>query len=255
MFRESYIISSLVIGIIIVIFYWIKYRGTPIDVWKPEIAWTRALIYFSFCNLIFAASGALEHLISNPLFTLEQASNPLWITYLIIIFVYVIIAYLIIWPSSTLKFDRKYQLGSQILFGLMWGFSTGGLFLSFYHLWSLVILVNWVKYILALLSISIWQFFIHAYFWDIYVSPEHDTPKSILVKTIACHIPNALLSLGFLTIWNNYGIYLIIFIIALVSTTIAQRFPAPWTKGNFHAPMVKPGIFGLPYGSGYDENV
>ena len=255
MFKEIYIISSLVFGIIMVILYWIKYKGTPIDVWKPDIAWTRALIYFSFCNLIIAASGAFEHLFNNPLFTLEQASNPLWITYLVICFIYVSIAYLIFWPRQTLNFDRKYQLGSQIIFGLMWGFSTGRLLLSFYHLWSLVILVNWVKYILSFLSLAIWQYFIHAYFWDIYVSPEHDTPKSILVKTFTCHVPNALLSLGFLTIWNNYGIFLIIFIIALISSTISQRFPAPWAKGNFHAPMVKPGIFGLPYGSGYEENV
>ena len=38
-----------------------------------------------------------------------------------------------------------------------------------------------------------------------------------------------------------------------VSSTISQKFPAPWAKGNFHAPMVKSGIFGLPYGSGYEE--
>jgi hypothetical protein len=248
-------ISSLVIGINLVIFYWIKYKGTPIDVWKPEIAWTRALIYFSFCNLIIAASGTFQHLFNNPLFTLEQTSNPLWINYLVICFSYVSIAYFFVWPRNTLNFDRKYQLGSQIIFGLMWGFSTGGLLLSFYHLWNLVGLLNWVIYLLSFLSLAIWQYFIHAYFWDIYVSPEHDTPKSILVKTFTCHVPNSLLILGFLTIWNNYGIFLIIFIIALVSSTISQKFPAPWTKGNFHAPMVKPGIFGLPYGSGYEENV
>jgi len=66
-------------------------------------------------------------------------------------------------------------------------------------------------------------------------------------------MPNVLIGLVFLTIWGNYGIFIIIFIIALVSSTIAQRLPAPWAKGNFHAPMVKPGIFGLPYGSGYEE--
>ena len=149
MFKEIYIISSLVFGIIMVILYWIKYKGTPIDVWKPDIAWTRALIYFSFCNLIIAASGTLEHLFNNPLFTLEQTSNPLWISYLVICFIYVSIAYFIVWPRNTLNFDRKYQLGSQIIFGLMWGFSTGGLLLSFYHLWSLAGLLNWVKYILS----------------------------------------------------------------------------------------------------------
>jgi len=243
----------LVFGFTMAILYLIKYKGTPIDVWKPDIAWTRALIYFSFCNVIIAASGTLEQIFNNPLFTLEQASDPLWVTYLIICAIYVIIAYLIVWPRATLIFDRKYQPGSQIIFGVLWGFSTGGLLLSFYHLWSLAGLVNWVNYFLTFLSISVWQYFIQAYFWDIYISPEHDTPKSILVKTFACHVPNVMLSLGFLTIWNNYGIFIIIFTIALISSTISQRFPAPWDKGNFRAPMIKSGIFGLPYGSGYEE--
>ena len=253
MLKEIYIVVNLVVLFSMVFVYWTKYKGTPIDVWKPKIAWIRALIYFAFCNLIIAASGTLEHLISHPLFTVEQANDPLWITYLIICFTYVTVAYLIIWPRATLNFDRKYHLGSQIIFGLLWGVSTGGLLLSFYHLWSLAGLVNWAKYLLSFLSLALWQYFIHAYFWDIYVSPEHDTPRSILVKTFTCHIPNALLSLGFLTIWDNYGIFLIIFIIALISSTISQRFPAPWAKGNFRAPMVKPGIFGIPYGSGYEE--
>ncbi len=253
MFREIYIAASLVVGIGMAILYWVKHKGTPIDVWKPDIAWTRAIIYFSFCNLIIAVSGTFEHLFSNPLFTSEQASDPLWVTYLVICSLYVTIAYLIVWPRATLNFDRKYQLGSQIIFGLMWGFSTGGLLLSFYHLWSLAVLVNWAKFILSFLSLAIWQYFIHAYFWDIYVSPEHDTPKSILVKTFTCHVPNSLLILGFLTIWDNYGIFLIVFIFALLSSTISQRFPAPWDKGEYRAPMVKPGIFGIPYGSGYEE--
>jgi hypothetical protein len=38
---------------------------------------------------------------------------------------------------------------------------------------------------------------------------------------------------------------------ALLASTIFQKFPAPWAKGNFHAPMVKSGLFGLPHGAGY----
>jgi len=80
---------------------------------------------------------------------------------------------------------------------------------------------------------------------------EHDTPRSIIFKTILCHIPNVVISLGFLIIWNNYAIYIMLFIFALVASTIFQRFPAPWAKGKFHAPMVKLGIGGLPHGAGY----
>lgn len=248
-----YIISFAVFGCIMVGIYIFKFRTLPINVWKPGAAWTRAFIYFSFCNIFIAASGTLEQIIMRPIFTAEQVSNPFWILYCISCFIFVVIAYVIIWPSSTLTFERNYSLGPEIIFGLIWGFSTGGIVLSFYHLWSLTGFYPWVIYILSYICIGIWQFFIQAYFWDIYVSPEHDTPRSIMVKTFVCHLPNVTISLGFLTIWGNYLLFIFIFIIALVSSAIAQKFPAPWAKGNFHAPMVKPGIFGLPYGSGYEE--
>ena len=248
-----FIASMVVFAGIMIGIYIIKYRKLSIDVWKPGAAWTRALIYFSFCNIFIAASGTLEQLFLRSLFSIEQISNLFWILYTIFCFIFVFIAYVIIWPRSTLKFDRKRYLGSEIIFGIIWGFSTGGLLISVYRLWSLTSFPPWAVYILSYLCIGVWQFFIHAYFWDIYVSPEHDTPRSILIKTFACHLPNVTISLGFLAIWGNYTIFIFIFIIALVSSAIAQRFPAPWAKGNFHAPMVKPGIFGLPYGSGYEE--
>jgi len=253
MFILGYIISFTILGGILVGIYSFKFRKLPINVWKPTAAWIRAFIYFSFCNIFIAASGTLEQIIMRPIFTADQISNPFWILYVIICFIFVVIAYVIIWPRSTLTFDRRYYLGSEIVFGTIWGFSTGGLLLSFYHLWSLTSIPPWAIYVLSFSCIGAWQFFIHAYFWDIYVSPEHDTPKSILIKTFTCHLPNSLISLGFLTIWSNYAIFIFIFIIALTSSTIAQKFPAPWAKGNFQAPMVKPGIFGLPYGSGYEE--
>ncbi len=253
MFILGYIISFAILGGILVGIYIFKFIKLPINVWKPAAAWNRAFIYFSFCNIFIAASGTLEQIIIRPIFTAEQVSNPFWILYLVICYIYVVVAYVIIWPRSTLTFDRKYSLGPETVFGLIWGFSTGGLVLSFYHLWSLTGFPSWVIYLLSYVCIGIWQFLIQAYFWDIYVSPEHDTPRSIMVKTIVCHLPNVTISLGYLTLWGNYMLFILIFIVALVSSAIAQKFPAPWAKGIFHAPMIKKGIFGLPYGSGYEE--
>jgi len=231
--------------------YITKYRGLPANIWKPGLAWTRAFIYFSFCNIFTAASGTLEQIITQPIFTAEQIVNPFWITYCIFCYIYIFIAYWILWSRMTLTFNRKYYLGSEIFFGIIWGFSTGGLLLSFYNLWSLIGLTGWAKYLLTFTSMGIWQYFIQDYFWDIYVSPEHDTPKSIIIKTAVCHIPNVAISLGFLLIWNNYTIYISFYIFALVASTIFQKLPAPWAKGQFHAPMTKPGIFGYPHGSGF----
>ena len=198
-----------------------------------------------------AVSGTLKQLFSESIFTKSQITNPLWILYFSVCFIYVFFAYWVLWSRMTLTFDRKYYLVSEIIFGILWGYSTGGLLLSFYHLWSLTILPRWAIFSLSFISIGLWQYIIQDYFWDIYVSPEHDTPRSIIIKTFVCHIPNVAISLGFLLIWNNYFIYVTIFIFALVASTIFQRFPAPWAKGNFHAPMVKPGIFGFPHGAGY----
>lgn len=231
--------------------YLTKYKGQSIDVWKPGAAWTRAFIYFSFCNIFTAASGTLEQIFMQPIFTKDQITNPYWIIYCSFCFIYVFFAYWLLWSRMTLTFDRKYYLGSEIVLGVIWGFSTGGLLLSFFHLWNLTGAPDWAIFLLSFISMGFWQYFIQDYFWDIYVSPEHDTPRSIIIKTLLCHIPNVVISLGFLILWNNYAIYVVLFIFALVASTIFQRFPAPWAKGKFHAPMVKPGIGGLPHGAGY----
>ena len=252
-FLVCYLSCVIIFGVTMFLFYLKKYKGLPINVWKPGAAYTRALIYFSLCNIVIAISGTLEQIIIQPLFTTEQIKNPFWIVYCIFCFVYIFLAYWILWSRMTLTFDRKYYLGSEIIFGIIWGFSTGGLLLSFFHLWTLAGVVGWVKYVLSFISMGLLQYFIQDYFWDIYVSPEHDTPKSIIIKTVVCHIPNIAICLGFLTIWNNYSLFIILQTFALVASTIFQKLPAPWAKGDFHAPMTKPGIGGLPRGSGYLE--
>lgn len=251
MFITIYIICIAIFGIIILLLYFSKYKGLSTEVWKPGAAWMRAFLYFSFCNIFIAVSGTLEQIFSLPLFTKDQITNPYWIAYCSFCFTYVFFAYWVLWSRMTLTFDRKYYLGSEILFGIIWGYSTGGLLLSFYHLWSMASFPGWVIYLLSFISIGFWQYIIQDYFWDIYVSPEHDTPRSIIIKTAVCHIPNVVISLGFLSIWNNYFIFITLFISALVASAIFQKFPAPWAKGNFHAPMVKRAIFGLPHGAGY----
>jgi hypothetical protein len=127
----NWTIFVAVFGVAMIFVYMIKYKGMPIDVWTPGVAWTRALIYFSFCNIVIAASGTLEQLLDQPIFTEEQLANPLWMAYCVFCFAYVFVAYWVMWARMTVTFDRKYYLGSEIVFGLIWGFSTGGLLLSF----------------------------------------------------------------------------------------------------------------------------
>lgn len=231
--------------------YLAKYRGHPQDIWKPKVAWTRALIYFTFCNIISAVTGTLGTLLNQPIITAQQLVDPSWVTFCALCFIYIFVAYWILWSRMTLTFDRKYYLGSEIFFGLIWGISMGQILLSFYHLWNLTGIPAWGVYLCSFACMGSWQYFIQDYFWDIYVSPEHDTPRSIKIKTLVCHIPNVAICLGFLVIYQNYLIYVLIQTFALIASTIFQKFPAPWTKEEFHAPMTKPGLFGLPHGAGY----
>ena len=65
------------------------------------------------------------------------------------------------------------------------------------------------------------------------------------------HIPNVTICLLFLVLFGNYWLFVFTQTLALVASTIFQKFPAPWTKGEFHAPMTRKGIFGLPHGTGF----
>jgi len=89
-------------------------------------------------------------------------------------------------------------------------------------------------------------------YWDVYISPEHDSPKSIKIKTLVTHIPNVTLCLIFLTIYENYAIFIVLQTIALVGCSINMRLPAPWNKEKTPAARREPSVFfGLPRCGGY----
>lgn len=231
---------------------YIKYhKGILIDIYKPSAAWNRAIIYFLFCNIISVITGTFQVILTQPIASAEQLVDPFWIFLCVICFSYIFIAYWILWARMTLTFERKYFIGSEIFFGLLWGLSAGQLLLSFFHLWNMTGFPAWAVYLLSFGCMGVWQYFFQYYYWDVYVSPEHDTPRSIILKTLISHIPNVAICLLFLIIYNNYLIYVATQIFALVASSIFQKFPAPWAKEEFHAPMTKPGIFGLPGGTGY----
>lgn len=240
-----------VLGVFMLIVNYAKYRDLPQTTWKPGAAWARAFIYFAFCNLVAVETGTLEAILSKPIFTEAQLASRAWLTYAGICVVYLFFAYCVMWARMTLTFDRKFHLPSQLFFGCVWGLSTGQLLLSFYHVWGFVELSGWAHYLLAYASMGLWQYSIQDYWWDIYISPEHDSPKSIMVKTMVCHIPNVAICLGFLVLYDNYLLYVLFQSFALLASTIFQKFPPPWATGAFHAPMTRPGVFGMPRGLGY----
>jgi len=182
---------------------------------------------------------------------LDQLIDLGWWIFTIACFAYIFIAYWVLWARMTLHFDRKYHLGSEIIFGTIWGLSMAQVLLTFYRLWAQTGLTGIGLYLITYACMGAWQYFSQDYFWDIYVSPEHDTPKSIIRKTLVSHIPNVALCLAYVMIYNNFFIFMVLQAFGLVAASIFQRFPAPWSKGKFDAPMTKKGIFGLPHGAGY----
>ena len=240
-------------GVIMIVLYMVKYKGTPLDVYKPGAAWTRAMIFFSICYTISWATGTMETLLNQPIATAENLADKKWIAFCSACFLYNFVAYWVLWSRMTLTFDRKFSLVPQIFFGLIWGSATGQLLLSFYHVANMTGWPGWAVYLLAYVCMGFFQYLFHDLFWDVYVSPEHDTPRSIMIKTMVCHIPNVLICLCFLVIYENYLIYVLTQTFALVAASIFQKFPAPWDKSYIHAPMLVPGLFGLPRGSGYIE--
>lgn len=249
-----YAFILIISGLSLFIFKLVKYRKIPSTLWKPGLAWTRAFIYFIICNLISLIVGVTNTLINQSLTNSFQMQDFTWLILCILCFSYIFFAYWILWARMTLTFERKFYIGIGIIFGLIWGVSTGQILLSFYHLWNKLQIPKWAIYIVSYLSMGLWQYFVHDYFWDVYVSPEHDSPRSIKIKTLFSHIPNVALCLSLLVIYENYWIFIILQSLALIATTIFQKFPPPWVNGNFRAPLTKRGIFGLKRGAGYTEN-
>jgi hypothetical protein len=225
--------------------------------YRPSAAWTRAMMYFSVCNMVACSSGTTRVLLEQPLWTSAQIANPIWQWGAAACTIYILLAYWGLWSRMTLTFDRQLYLGACLVFGLLWGLSTGQLLTTFYHLFNgggLVTLTGWSKYAAAYACMGGWQYLIQDYWWDIYISPEHDTPQSIIVKTAVCHIPNVAICLAFLNQYDNYALFVLWQTMALVAASIFQKFPAPWAQAKkFDAPMTQPGIFGLPRGLGYIE--
>ncbi len=233
--------------------YATRYREHSPDVWSAPAAWSRACIYFCFCLLVADLSGALQATIDSPLVHAGQLQDPLWWLSTLVVLIFIIAAYWGYWYHNTLRFGRKLDPVPQLVFGLCWGWTTGLYFLSFWHLalaigptWPL-----WAVWLAAYVMISVWQALWMDMYWDVYVSPEHDSPESIRQKVPRTHIPNMTLCLTYFAVYQNYWIFIGLQTIALLAASFGMRMPAPWSKAPTPPARRVPGLFGLPRAGGY----
>jgi hypothetical protein len=240
-------------------FYLIQYRSyftQPCETSKfiPLAAWLRAGIFFCFFYLISWATGTMEAIQTSPIVNSAQVADRRWWFWIIGLTAFILFAYWGVWARYTLRFDRKLDLIPQILFGLLWGTALGQMLLS---IWRVAAMIGsswntWQQWLLAYVFIGIWQWLIMDMYWDVYISPEHDTPQSIKIKTLFTHIPNVTLCLIFVAIYENYVIFVALQTLALVGCSINMRMPAPWSKENTPpARRVKSVFWGLPRCGGY----
>lgn len=247
-------ITLAVMGLLLL--YAARYRRQPPGIWSAPAAWLRAGIYFSFCLAVAACSGALQAALASPVVYPGQSSDPWWLLSTAVVTVFIFVAYWGYWYRNTLRFGRKLDVVPQLVFGLCWGITTGLYFLSFWHLavtigphWPL-----WLVWLLAYALISLWQALWMDMYWDVYVSPEHDTPASIRAKVPRTHIPNMTLCLTYFAVYQNYWIFVALQTVALLAASFGMRMPAPWSRESTPAPRRVPGLFGLPRAAGYEPD-
>jgi hypothetical protein len=230
-------IYALVLGVVLVglIAQYLRMgRGMPWTSYEAPPAWIRAGIYFCACFLLAYFTGALELVLDSPIVTSEQLGDPAWWAFTAVAVGFICVAYGYVWVKYTVVFDRPRRPLMSALFGVLWGLSTGQLFLSVW-VWSQEfsdargwpVQVAWVG---AWALISAWQPNWHSIYWDHYIAPEHDTPLTQRIKALGCHIPNLVITLMYVAVFDNYAIFIALQVAACTFAAVGMRFPAPWTR-------------------------
>ncbi len=248
------VVTGLVLAALALV-YRLRVRRHARYEYSAPAAWARAGIYWCFCLLVAIASGALPAVLDSPVMAPSQLSDPLWWIATVLVTVFILGAYWGYWYRTTLRFGRPLAFFSQGFFGLAWGVTTGLFFLSF---WQLALALGpglplWGTWLLAYAMISVWQALWMDMYWDVWVSPEHDTPASIRAKVPRTHIPNMTLCLAHFALFDNGWLFIAWQTIALLAASYGMRMPPPWFSGSTPAARQVPGLFGLPRAGGYIE--
>lgn len=205
-----------------------RYRHHPWDIHYPKLAWLRAGIYFCLCHLVSYASGAMALLLSSPVATAEQLADQRWWLATAGVYAFILFAYACVWSYFTPVFERRRHVPISALFGLLWGLSSGQLFLSVWVLAGTAGLPDWGRWLATFLVLSAWQPNWHSIYWDHYIAPEHDTPMTQKIKALGCHIPNLIVTLTWLMHHDNALLFVGTQVVACTSAAIGMRYPAPW---------------------------
>jgi hypothetical protein len=180
------------------------------------------------CFAIAYFSGALSLVLNNPLATAQNLGNTRWILFTLLCVAVEIWAYVFLWPRGTLTHGRQLYWSVVLTFGIVWGLSEGLLFLSVFTLASKFIASKFFVWLVSFLVIGTFVGLWHQFYWDIYVAPEHNILEWNVKKVLFAHIPNLMITLAYLTIYENAGIFVLCQAFALIASTYFMRFPPFW---------------------------
>ncbi|ARN74592.1 hypothetical protein [Oceanicoccus sagamiensis] len=235
--------------------YLLRYRNTDNEVYSPMAAWNRAINYFCLAYLMGWYFGVWDMVLNNPVATAEHMELDQWWYWVVGVFAWILFSYWGVWARFTIRFDRKLDLLPQIVFGILWGTASGQVFLAWWNIATAVgggEWATWQVYAFVYAALTFWQWFLMDMFWDIYISPEHDTLFSIGLKVAVTHVPNITITLWFFALYENALIFIALQTLALTGACIMMRMPAPWSKEQHLLARKIPSVFfGLPRCGGY----
>jgi hypothetical protein len=215
--------------------------------YSPRRAWALAGVYLLLLLVLSGLAGTPARLLAQPLLTAAQLRDPFWWLLLLASVAVTSEVYGRYWRRHTLRFGRRLRPLPQAAFGLAWGFSLGLWMVSLLQLsqaW-LPPLPPLPAALLGFSLISVWQAFSQSYFWGVYVTPEHDTPRSNRTKVGRCHVPHLAISVLFLTYGGNGALFIALQMLALTITSVAMRMPVWWEPTPQQPPTCRPGLLGL----------
>jgi hypothetical protein len=108
--------------------------------------------------------------------------------------------------------------------------SEGLLFLSVFALTSKFIASKFFVWLVSFLVIGTFVGMWHQFYWDIYVAPEHNIIEWNAKKVLFAHMPNIMITLAYLTIYESAGVFVLCQAFALIASTYFMRFPPFWSE-------------------------
>jgi hypothetical protein len=225
---DYFILGTMaLLAVLAVIFARELERHDP-DVHSPRMAWLRGGMFFCAAFIISWCTGVFGTIISEPLTTPEQLSDPAWIGMTALCVALVIWGYFYWWPKGTVTHGRPSHPIASALFGAVWGLSSGQLQLSLFAIIE--------EFQFGRLATAVLMYFFFATFnlnfqlgwWDMRVSPPHNIRAWNAKKVLFAHNPFLIGTLAYFTLFGNAGIYVLLQAVALAASAVAMRFPPFW---------------------------